>query len=79
MLMQLADVLLSKGQWHEAAEVYQKALSKGGLKHEGEARLHCGIALIKAKQNDAAKAMLQTVTGDAAYGLMATLWISLAK
>jgi Tfp pilus assembly protein PilF len=79
ILVQLGDVLLSKGQWHEAAEAYQKALAKGGLKREGEARLHCGIALIKAKQNDAAKSMLQTVTGDASYELMATLWISLAK
>ena len=79
MLAQLGDVLLSKGQWHEAAEVYQKALSKGGLKREGEARLHCGIALIKLKQTEAAKSMLQSVTGDAFYEQMATLWISLAK
>jgi Tfp pilus assembly protein PilF len=79
ILVQLGDVLLSKGQWHEAAEAYQKALAKGGLKREGEARLHCGIALIKAKKNDAAKSMLQTVTGDASYELMAALWISLAK
>ncbi|WP_333846268.1 hypothetical protein [Limnohabitans sp.] len=79
MLAQLGDVLLSMGQWHEAAEVYQKALSKGGLKREGEARLHCGIALIKLKQTEAAKSMLQSVTGDAFYEQMATLWISLAK
>ena len=45
MLVQLGDVLLSKGQWRDAAEAYQKALTKGGLKREAEARLHCGIAL----------------------------------
>ena len=79
MLVQLGDVLLSKGQWAEAAEAYQKALSKGGLKREADARLHCGLALLKAKQVDAAKSMLQSVAGDAAVVQMATLWVSLAK
>jgi tetratricopeptide (TPR) repeat protein len=79
MLVQLGDVMLSKGQWAEAAEAYQKALSKGGLKREGDARLHCGIALLKAKQLDAAKSMLQSVTADSSAVQMASLWISLAK
>jgi tetratricopeptide (TPR) repeat protein len=79
LLVQLGDVLLSKGQWTEAAEAYQKALSKGGLKREADARLHCGIALLKAKQADQAKAMLQSVAGDASVVQMAKLWISLAK
>jgi Tfp pilus assembly protein PilF len=79
MLVQLGDVLLSKGQWVEAAEVYQKALSKGGLKREADARLHCGIALIKAKQTEAAKSMLQSVTADTSAVQFANLWISLAK
>lgn len=79
MLVQLGDVLLSKGQWTEAAEAYQKALSKGGLKREADARLHCGIALIKSKQTEQAKAMLQTVAGDASATLMAGLWVSLMK
>jgi tetratricopeptide (TPR) repeat protein len=79
MLVQLGDVLLSKGQWAEAGEVYQKALSKGGLKREADARLHCGIALLKAKQADQAKTMLQSVAGDASAVQMASLWISLMK
>jgi tetratricopeptide (TPR) repeat protein len=79
MLVQLGDVLLSKGQWAEAGEVYQKALSKGGLKREADARLHCGIALLKAKQADQAKTMLQSVAGDASAVQMAGLWISLMK
>lgn len=79
MLVQLGDVLLSKGQWVEAAEVYQKALSKGGLKREADARLHCGIALLKAKQPDAAKLMLKSVTSDSSAVQMASLWMSLAK
>ncbi len=79
MLVQLGDVLLSKGAWAEAAETYQKALSKGGLKREADARLHCGIALFKSKQMEQAKTMLQSVSGDASATLMAGLWISLMK
>jgi Tfp pilus assembly protein PilF len=79
MLVQLGDVLLSKGQWAEAAQAYQKALSLGGLKRESDTRLHCGIALFKAKQPDQAKNMLQSVTGDASVMKLANLWISLMK
>jgi Tfp pilus assembly protein PilF len=79
MLVQLGDVLMSKGQWAEAAGAYQKALSKGGLKREADARLHCGIALLKAKQAEQAKTMLQSVAGDPSVVQMAKLWISLAK
>ncbi len=79
MLVQLGDVLLSKGQWVEAAEAYQKALSKGGLKRDADARLHCGMALFKAKQMEQAKAMLQSVSGDASATMMAGLWIALMK
>ena len=79
MLVQLGDVLLSKGQWVEAAEAYQKALSKGGLKRDADARLHCGMALFKAKQTEQAKAMLESVSGDASATMMAGLWIALMK
>lgn len=79
MLAQLGDVLLSKGQWAEAAQAYQKALSKGGLVREGETRLNCGIALLKLKQLDAAKSMLQSVAGDASTVQLASLWILLGK
>jgi len=79
MLVQLGDVLLSKGQWRDAAEAYQKALTKGGLKREAEARLHCGIALFKAQQGEQAKAMLGSVGDDASAVQLASLWISLVK
>jgi len=79
MLVQLGDVLLSKGQWRDAAEAYQKALSKGGLKREAETRLHCGIALLKAKQGEQAKTMLQSAMDDASLSQLASLWISLVK
>lgn len=79
MLVQLGDVLLSKGQWVEAAQAYEKALSIGGLKREADVRLHYGIVLWKAKQADQAKTMLQSVNGDALVMQMANLWVSLVK
>lgn len=79
MLVQLGDVLLSKGQWSDAAAAYQKALNKGGLKREAETRLHCGIALLKANQGEQAKTMLQSVTDDASVVQLASLWMSLVK
>ncbi len=79
ILVQLGDVMLSKGQWDKAAEAYQKAFTKGGLKREAEARLHCGIALFKLNQPDLAKRMWSTVQGDDALNTLASLWISLAN
>ncbi|WP_310625649.1 hypothetical protein [Limnohabitans sp.] len=79
MLVQLGDVWMSKGQWTQAVEAYQKALSKGGLKREANVRLHCGIALFKAKQAEEAKVMLQSVSGDASAMQMASLWLLLVK
>ena len=79
MLVQLGDVLISKEQWVAAAEAYQKAINKGGLKREADVRLHCGIALFKAKQTEQAKAMLQSVAGDPSVVQMAGLWVSLVK
>jgi predicted negative regulator of RcsB-dependent stress response len=79
MLVQLGDVLMSKGQWAEAAEAYQKSLNKGGLKREADARLHCGIALFKANRSEQAQTMLQSVVGDASASQLASLWLSLMK
>ncbi|MFY8080865.1 MAG: hypothetical protein ACOVN1_08365 [Limnohabitans sp.] len=78
-LVQLADVLLSKGQASAAVEAYQKALSKGGLRREAEVRLHLGIALLQSQQKEAAKAQLNAVAGDEALVTLAGLWASLAR
>jgi tetratricopeptide (TPR) repeat protein len=78
-LVQLGDVMMSKAQWDKAAEAYQKALDKGGLKREAEVRLHAGIALLKLHQTEPAKAMLASVQGDEALHTLGTLWMSLMK
>lgn len=79
ILVQLGDVMMSKAQWDKAAEAYQKALNKGGLKREAEVRLHAGIALFKLNQTELAKAMLSSVQGDEALLTLSTLWMSLMK
>jgi tetratricopeptide (TPR) repeat protein len=79
MLVQLGDVMLSKAQWDKAAEAYQKALIKGGHKREAEVRLHCGIALFKLNQVEAAKAMWASVQGEESLVTLSELWLSLAK
>lgn len=79
LLVQLGDVMLSKGQWDKAAEAYQKALTKGGLKREAEVRLHHGIALFKLNQVASAKSMWASVQGDESLMTLSALWASLAK
>lgn len=79
LLVQLGDVMLSKGQWDKAVEAYQKALTKGGLKREAEVRLHHGIALFKLNQVASAKSMWASVQGDESLMTLSALWASLAK
>jgi tetratricopeptide (TPR) repeat protein len=79
LLAQWADVQLSKGDWKAAVPAYEKALAKGGLRREAETRLHCGIALLKSAQVDAAKVMLSSVKGDDTATLLAALWLNLAR
>ncbi|CAN1519486.1 hypothetical protein [Limnohabitans sp. B9-3] len=79
MLAQWADVQLSKGEWKAAVPAYEKALAKGGLRREAETRLHCGIAMFKSGQTDAAKAILSSVRDDDTAVLLASLWLNLMK
>ena len=79
LLVQWADVQLSKGAWKAAIPVYEKALAKGGLRREAETRLHCGIAMLKNGQTDNAKSMLSSVKSDDTATLLASLWLHLAK
>jgi tetratricopeptide (TPR) repeat protein len=79
LLAQWADVQLSKGAWKAAVSACEKALAKGGLRREAETRLHCGIAMLKSGQTDAAKSMLLSVKGDDTATLLASLWLNLAK
>lgn len=79
MLVQLGDVQASRLQWADAIAAYQKALSKGNLRREGEVRLHCGIALIKTGKIAAAIEMLESIKGDEMASLLGSLWILKTK
>jgi predicted Zn-dependent protease len=79
MLVQLGDVQVSRQQWTDAVAAYQKALSKGNVRREGEVRLHCGIALIKAGKFEAATEMMSSIKGDEMASLLGSLWILKAK
>jgi predicted Zn-dependent protease len=79
MLVQLGDVQASRLNWTDAIAAYQKALSKGNLRREGEVRLHCGIALIKARKIEAATEMMASIKGDEMASLLGSLWVLKAK
>lgn len=79
MLVQLGDVQASRLNWTDAIAAYQKALSKGNLRREGEVRLHCGIALIKAGKIEAATEMMASIKGDEMASLLGSLWVLKAK
>lgn len=75
MLVQLGDVQASRRQWTDAIAAYQKALSKGNLRREGEVRLHCGIALMKAGKMPEAIEMMASIKGDEMASLLGSLWV----
>jgi hypothetical protein len=72
--IQRADALASRGQWAQASAAYAKGFELGGLRREEEARLHHGIALVKARDHAAAIQVLDWVSGDATAVELASLW-----
>ena len=65
---------LGYGQYDKAVDQLSKALSKGGLKNEADARLTLGIAQLKAGQKDDALKTFKAVKGDPALERLASLW-----
>lgn len=76
---QWAKVLASKTRWADANVAYAKALAQPGLRREAETRLQHGVALFQAGQFPAARAMLESVRGDATAQELAGLWIMLIR
>ncbi|HTD10636.1 MAG TPA: hypothetical protein VK676_01090 [Steroidobacteraceae bacterium] len=66
-------------QYDKAAEQLSKALSKGGLKNEADARLNLGIAQLKAGHKDDAVKTFQSVHGSPVMERLASLWVIHAK
>lgn len=69
---QLALVHFAGGRWAEAQQAWASAFAAGTPKHADEARLHQGIAQLRAGQAQAARETLAKVGGDAAQ--LARLW-----
>src|SRR6516225_8848273 len=65
---------LGYGQYDKAVDQLSKALSKGGLKNEADARLTLGIAQLKAGHKDDALKTFKAVKGDPALERLASLW-----
>ena len=65
---------LGYGQYDKAVDQLSKALSKGGVKNEADARLTLGIAQLKAGHKDDAVKTFKAVKGDPALERLANLW-----
>jgi tetratricopeptide (TPR) repeat protein len=75
-LLKLGDAFASYGEYSDAINAYQKAISAGGFKtplEENQAKLHLGLAYLNAGQK--AKDALKAVTGADGTADLAQLWI----
>jgi tetratricopeptide (TPR) repeat protein len=66
-------------QYDKAADQLSKAVSKGGLKNEADARLNLGIAQLKSGHKDDAVKTFQSVHGSPVLERLASLWVIRAK
>ena len=67
---------LVNNQPEKAAQLIEKGLEKGGLKHPEDARLHLGIALVKAGQKSKAVDVFHAVQGSDGTADLARLWVA---
>jgi tetratricopeptide (TPR) repeat protein len=67
------------GQYDKAVDQLSKAVQKGGLKDEAQARLLLGIAQLKAGHKDEAVKSFHAVKGDPTLERLANLWTLHAK
>jgi len=73
--IKLGDAYASYGQYENAIAAFEKGLAKGGLKYPEEAKLHLGLAHLKAGQRAQARAVLGSVGGADGARDLARLWL----
>lgn len=77
--IRLGDAYAGHGQYQKAATWLEKGLKKGGLKQTEDARLHLGIAYLKAGDAARAKQTLAAVKGTDGPADLARLWQLVGK
>jgi len=71
----LGEAYASYGQYDEAIAALAKGIGKGGLEFPEDAKLHLGIAYLRAGQAAKAKAALGAVAGNDGARDLARLWL----
>jgi tetratricopeptide (TPR) repeat protein len=66
--------LVSAGQYERGIALMEQGLQKGGVRRPDDAKLHLGIAYLRAGQNVKANATFRTVEGTDGTAALARLW-----
>lgn len=72
--IKLGEADASYGRYDDAIAAFQQGLKKGGLDFPEDAKLHLGIALLKAGQTDKGRDVLAAVEGKDGVRDLARLW-----
>jgi tetratricopeptide (TPR) repeat protein len=73
-LVRVGLALSAMGQHDKAIALIEQGIAKGGLKRPDDAKLHLGIALLRAGQKGRAAQVLKTVGGTDGTADLARLW-----
>jgi hypothetical protein len=73
-LEKLGEAYASYGKYDEAIAALTKAIAKGGLHNPDDAKLHLGIAYLRAGRPADAKPVLAGIAGDDGTRTLAQLW-----
>ncbi len=74
-LVRVGLALSAMGQHDRGIALIEQGIAKGGLKRPEDARLHLGIALLRAGQKGRAAQVLKTVGGTDGAADLARLWM----
>ena len=79
LLSRLGEVQVQRGDWAAAADAFQNALRKGGLRDPGNAQLNLGVALVNQKKYADAATWFQRASGNPKYRQMANNYLAYIK
>ncbi len=73
-LVRIGMAYTGLGQYDKGIALMQKGIAKGGMKHPEDARLHLGIAYLRAGNKAKANETLRGVKGTDGAADLARLW-----